>query len=199
MSSISIVIPAQNSRTDEDKRELQALIDGCAANDRRAQELLYRQYYGKMMTTCLRFNPNYDDALEALNNGFFKVFKNIGQYKGKGSFDGWVYHIVRNAAVDFVRKRLQYAETGSLDGLDADIEMVENACEQMEAAELLKLLDVLPDATRTVFNLFAVEGFSHKEIAGLLDISEGTSKWHTANARKQLQEKLKQHYPHLIK
>jgi len=161
--------------------------------------MLYLKYYGRMMTTCLRFNPNPDDALEALNNGFYNVFKNLKQYKGNGSFDGWVYHIVRNAALDFVRKRIKYIETGSLDGLDADVELVENACEQLEVNGLLKLLESLPDATRTVFNLFALEGFTHKEIAKMLEISEGTSKWHAAEARKLLQSKLIQLYPHLKK
>ncbi|MFN4913769.1 MAG: RNA polymerase sigma factor [Sphingomonadales bacterium] len=199
MSPLTIAITTHLNSDDTDDKGLSALIEGCLANDRRSQEMLYRKYYGRMMTTCLRFNPNPDDALEALNNGFYNVFKNLKQYKGNGSFDGWVYHIVRNAALDFVRKRIKYIETGSLDGLDADVELVENACEQLEVNGLLKLLESLPDATRTVFNLFALEGFTHKEIAKMLEISEGTSKWHAAEARKLLQSKLIQLYPHLKK
>jgi len=199
VSPLTIAITTHLNSDDTDDKGLSALIEGCLANDRRSQEMLYRKYYGRMMTTCLRFNPNPDDALEALNNGYYNVFKNLKQYKGNGSFDGWVYHIVRNAALDFVRKRIKYIETGSLDGLDADVELVENACEQLEVNGLLKLLESLPDATRTVFNLFALEGFTHKEIAKMLEISEVTSKWHAAEARKLLQSKLIQLYPHLKK
>jgi RNA polymerase sigma-70 factor (ECF subfamily) len=199
LSSLSVVITQQQNQTESRENELQQLIDGCKAGDRRCQEMLYRKFYGRMMTTCLRYTSNPDDALEALNNGFLKVFRNLSQYKGSGSFDGWVYNIVRNSVIDHLRKRLKYSETASLETAEAESIVTENACEQMDAAALLKLLDILPEATRTVFNLFAIEGFGHKEIGKLLGISEGTSKWHVAQARKQLQDCIKKQYPHLIK
>jgi RNA polymerase sigma factor (sigma-70 family) len=198
-NTLTITQTWQQEQSQNGDADLQALIEGCVKNDRRAQEMLYRKYYGKMMTTCLRYTYNQDDALEALNYGFFKVFKNIAQYTGKGSFDGWVYQIVRNAVLDNLRKRVKYAETASLETVEAYCVLIENAYDKMDAADLLKLLDTLPEATRMVFNLFAIEGFGHKEIGSMLGISEGTSKWHTAQARKQLQEQIKNHYPHLIK
>lgn len=170
--------------------ELEALIARCLDNDRAAQEQLYRRFYGKMMGTCLRYLSNTDDALEVLNTGFLKVFQRLGQYQGQGSFEGWVYHIIRNSIIDHLRSRVRYRETGSLEGLEEDHAVPQEALQGLYVKDLMKLLDTLPETTRLVFNMFAMDGFKHEEIANSLGISVGTSKWHVSEARRLLKSRL---------
>lgn len=168
--------------------ELELIVKGCLANDRAAQEMLYRKFYGRMMGTCMRYLGNEDDARDVLNTGFLKVFQNLKSYSGQGSFEGWVYLIIRNAIIDQIRKRVKYREE-SLDETTAETSFVEpGALEQLYAKDLLKLLYQLPETTRLVFNMFALEGFKHDEIAKTLGISSGTSKWHVSEARRILKQ-----------
>jgi RNA polymerase sigma factor (sigma-70 family) len=167
------------------------LITGCMKNDRQAQEQLYKQFYGPMTSICLRYTHNSDDAIEVLHNGFLKVYKNIHTYdSGKASLYTWIRTIIINSAIDFIRQRGKLHNTIELDkaeepSIDAD------AVQRMSAHELLKLVQKLSPATQAVFNLYVIEGFNHREIANRLGISEGTSKWHLSEARKQLQKLLK--------
>lgn len=173
--------------------ELELIVKGCLANDRAAQEMLYRKFYGRMMGTCMRYLGNEDDARDVLNTGFLKVFQNLKSYTGQGSFEGWVYLIIRNAIIDQIRKRVKYREE-SLDETTAETSFVEpGALEQLYAKDLLKLLYQLPETTRLVFNMFALEGFKHDEIANTLGISSGTSKWHVSEARRILKQCLETH------
>lgn len=166
------------------------LINGCIANNRRAQERLYKKFYGPMASICLRYTRNHEDAIEVLHNGFLKVFKNIHTYEsGRASLYTWIRTIIINSAIDFVRQRGKFQNTIELEkaeepAIDAD------AVQRMSANEVLLLVRQLSPATQTVFNLYVVEGYNHREIAGLLGISEGTSKWHLSEARKQLQKLL---------
>ncbi|MES2617281.1 MAG: RNA polymerase sigma factor [Bacteroidota bacterium] len=166
--------------------DLEQLISLCVANDRSAQEQLYKQYYGKMMGVCRRYFQNRDDAMEVLNCGFLKVYQNLKHYEQKGPFEAWIYRIIYNTIIDFIRskKTLAFQSTSDLDQLTptaSDLPL-----QKLYADDLLKLLYQLPDATRTVFNMFAIDGYKHEEIAGILNISEGTSKWHVNHARQQL-------------
>lgn len=164
------------------------IIKGCIKQDRKAQEILYKTYFGKMMATAMRYLNNQDDSIEAVNSGFLKVFQQIHQYKGQGAIEGWMYHIVRNTIVDFQRKKLKYT---AMEGVSIEESMhnsiADSITENLHAGDLLQLLNTLPEATKMVFNLFAIEGFKHQEIAKMLNISEGTSKWHVSEARKLLQ------------
>lgn len=166
------------------------LITGCISGDRRAQELLYKQFYGPMSTICLRYTRNQEDAIEVLHNGFLKVYKNIHTYDAtKASLYTWIRTIVVNSAIDFIRQRGKFynhieLEKAEEPAIDAD------AVQRMSARELLKLVQQLTPATQGVFNLYVIEGYNHREIANLLGISEGTSKWHLSEARKQLQQLL---------
>ena len=162
------------------------LIDGCVKNDRSAQEQLYKQFYGPMTSICLRYTKNEEDAIEVLHNGFLKVFKKIHTYDGsKASLYTWIRTIIVHSAIDFIRQRgklnsqveLEKAEEASIDA---------DAVQRISTRELLKLVQQLPHGAQTVFNLYIVEGYNHKEIAQLLGISEGTSKWHFSEARKKL-------------
>lgn len=166
------------------------LINGCIENDRRAQELLYRQFYGQMMAICLRYTRQEEDAIEVLHNGFMKVYRNMHTYDAnKASLYTWIRTIMVHAAIDFIRQRGKFYNNIELEkaeepAIDAD------AVQRMSARELLKLVQRLSPATQGVFNLYVIEGFNHREIANLLGISEGTSKWHLSEARKQLQKLL---------
>jgi RNA polymerase sigma factor (sigma-70 family) len=166
------------------------LVNGCINNNRRAQEQLYKQFYGAMTSICLRYTRNEEDAIEVLHNGFLKVYKNIHTYDaGKASLYTWIRTIVVNSAIDFIRQRGKFHNT--IEWEKAEEPAIEaDAVQRMSSRELLKLVQQLSPATQGVFNLYVVEGYNHREIANLLGISEGTSKWHLSEARKQLQHLL---------
>ncbi|HEY0677016.1 MAG TPA: sigma-70 family RNA polymerase sigma factor [Chitinophagaceae bacterium] len=170
------------------------LVKGCIDNDRRAQEQLYKQFYGPMASICTRYTRNQHDAIEVLHNGFLKVFKNIERFDAsKASLYTWIRTIVIHTAIDFIRQKARwYVPHGEIE--NAEVPGVEaEAIHRMSAQELLKLVQELPPATQTVFNLYVVEGYTHKEIGNLLDISDGTSKWHLSEARRQLQKLVLKH------
>ncbi|RYY41075.1 MAG: RNA polymerase sigma factor [Chitinophagaceae bacterium] len=172
------------------------LLEGCRAGNRKAQERLYRDYYRSMAALCLRYTGNDADAVEALNNGFLKVFRNIGRYDAaQGSLYTWIRTIVLHSCLDYIKVRQRQESADELeDAPEAHIPA--DAVSRMQASELLALVRRLPPATAAVFNLYVLEGCTHREIATLLDISEGTSKWHLAAARKQLQLLIQQENMH---
>ncbi|MBS1564953.1 MAG: sigma-70 family RNA polymerase sigma factor [Bacteroidetes bacterium] len=143
-----------------------------------------------MIALCIRYTRNEEDALEVLHNGFLKVYKHIGTYDaGKASLYTWIKTIIVNSAIDFIRSSQKFKNNTELkesheSGIDNE------AIQRMSATELLQLIKKLPQATQTVFNLYVVEGYNHREIAAMLGISDGTSKWHLSEARRQLQQLL---------
>ncbi len=141
-----------------------------------------------MYGVCLRYLKNQFDAEEALLNGFMKIYQHIGQYEAKGSFEGWVRRVMVNEALAFLRKKepLHLA----IDDSHIQVAGVGTADEELAEEELVKLLQSLPAGYRAVFNLYAIEGYSHKEIAEMLDITEGTSKSQLSKARAMLQRRL---------
>ena len=172
------------------------LIKGCQKNDRKAQEQVYSRFYGAMITLCLRYTKNEEDAVEVLNNGFLKVFTKIDRYDpAKGSFYTWIRTVVVNSAIDFIRsKRLSAEVMAPLNGEEAPIE--NEAIQKLAADELLTMIRSLPPTTQLVFNLYVLEGFDHKEIASLLGISDGTSRWHLSEARRILKQHIQLHPLH---
>jgi RNA polymerase sigma factor (sigma-70 family) len=141
-----------------------------------------------MMTLCLRYTKNEQDAVEVLNTGFFKVFKNIQRYEpAQASLYTWIRTIVINSCLDFIKSKQRLEQHKELDeAMDADIPA--DVVNKIRAEELLLLVRQLPPATQAVFNLYVIEGYNHKEIGKLLNISEGTSKWHLSEGRKSLQQ-----------
>ena len=136
----------------------------------------------------MRYCENRDDALDILNQGFLKVFHNLHTYDRKYELGGWIYRIVQYTAIDHVRKHLRKDRQMPKEVLDEQIEVEAGMIEKLYAEDLLQLIHKLPLTTKVVFNLFAIEGFSHKDIAKELSMSVGTSKWHVNNARKRLKE-----------
>ncbi|WP_299822028.1 sigma-70 family RNA polymerase sigma factor [uncultured Pontibacter sp.] len=164
------------------------LIAGCRKADSKAQKVLYEQYASKMYGVCLRYLKNDMDAEEALLNGFMKIYKNIDRFEAKGSFEGWIRRIMVNEALAFLRKK----EPLHLAIDDSHIQLAggTGADQDLAEGELMELLHSLPAGYRAVFNLYAIEGYSHKEIADMLGINEGTSKSQLSKARAMLQRRL---------
>lgn len=167
------------------------LVRGCSSNDRRSQELLYRQFYNPMMAVCFRYVRNREDAIEVLHTGFLKVYQNIGSFdETKSALFTWIQTIMVRTSIDFLRKK---------NPLGQAVEWTEATEPEIEAEvlinksgeEILYFLTQLSPSTATVFNLYVIEGYNHKEIARLLAISEGTSKWHLSEAKKKLATLLK--------
>ncbi len=165
------------------------LVAGCIRNDRFFQELLYRKYFNTMMHMCLRYTDDRDKAMEIVNNGFLRVFKKLDTFAFKGSLEGWIRKLVYHSLSDYFKKHSKYLQFLVLE--ERDEPQKEEALQQMYMEDILKMVDQLPPATRRVFRLYAIEGFTHVEIAKKNNISVGTSKWHLSNARKQLQHLIK--------
>ena len=140
------------------------------------------------MRMVRRYTTDDDKALEILNNGFLKVFKKIHTFRSEGSFEGWIRRIIYHSVSDYFKKESGYLKFIVLE--DAEQDTPQNALNGLYYDDLISILDELPERSRQVFNLYAVEGYSHREIAEHLEISEGTSKWHLSNARNQLKKLL---------
>ena len=165
-------------------------IAACVRNERWAQEMLYKSYYPSMMAICLRYSNNKDDALDILHEGFIKVFRHISKYQQGTSLSAWIKRIMVNTAIDFYRKRVR-RRTEDIEtayGVKSNDPDVLNF---LTVEEILECLNSLPPSYRAVFNLYIIEGYSHKEIAALLEISESTSRSNLVKARTKLKTLLK--------
>ena len=160
------------------------IVDGCLQNDRHCQELLYRMYFAKMMSMCKRYTDDRDIAMEIVNNGFLRVFKKLNTFSFKGSLEGWIRKLVYHSLSEYFKKHSKYLQFLVFE--DHDNSVNANALTNMYEEDLLKMVDTLPPATKEVFRLYAIEGFTHPEIAKQVSISVGTSKWHLAAARQKL-------------
>jgi len=170
--------------------DIDLLISGCLANERRAQEGLYRQFYGFAMTIAMRYSRDEQDAADIMTNAFIKIFKSIKNFDAsKGSLHAWTKKIIVNEGLDHIKSRSRFSEHVEVEAV-AEPGIDNTALEQMGANEIMNLVKKLPPATHAVFILYAVEGYNHREIAERLHISEGTSKWHLSEARKTLQKQL---------
>lgn len=170
------------------KSELQELIQGCIRNERNAQEKVYRLFYPRMMALVKRYIDQHVQAEEVLNNGFLRAFQKVEQYTFQGSFEGWLRKIIFHAVSDYVKQNIKYKEHIVL--VEKDEYIRKDHADQLYYRELLQLVQSLPAATRNVFNMYVMEGLSHKEIGKIVGISEGTSKWHLSEGRRMLKEKI---------
>ncbi len=177
--------------------ELEELINGCIQNERAAQEKLYKLFYSRMMGVVKRYIDHDEEAEEVLNNGFLRAFLKIGQYTFQGSFEGWLRKIVFHAVADYVKQYIKYNEKIVL--IEKDEYIHKDYADKLYYNELLEMVQALPYSTRTVFNMFVMEGYSHREIGKVLGISEGTSKWHLSEGRRMLKERIERQKLHLKK
>ncbi len=166
-------------------------IERCLKNDPQAQEALYRQYAPKMFGICLRFTRNKMEAEDILQDGFIKVFSYLKDYRNEGSLEGWIRRTIINTAINYYKKKVKRFNEMNIDKADYVNHEDETILDKLSAKELLNLIQELPDGYRMVFNLAIVEGFTHKEIGDMLNISENTSKSQLSRARNVLQTKIK--------
>lgn len=174
--------------------ELTSHVEGCTLNKRESQKVLYSSFYGYAMAICDRYTSKQDDAVEILNDGFLKIFKEIHHYKPAyadviSSFKGWLRKIMVYTAIDHYRKNYKHQMVTQLDNVVYQVATVsEDAIEKLSYEEIIRAVQELSPGYRTVFNLFVIEGLSHEEIANQLGVSIGTSKSNLSKARKQLQK-----------
>jgi RNA polymerase sigma-70 factor (ECF subfamily) len=172
---------------------LHKLVRACQESNPVAQRELYDMFKSKMFGICLRYAGNYDDAQDILQEGFMKVFEKIRQFGFKGAFEGWMRKIMVNTALE--KYRLHYRQVPVSDNIaEIEYEQESGIVADIDVAELVKIIQDLSPRYRIVFNLYALEGYSHKEISEMLKITEGTSKSNLSRARTILQEKVNKYY-----
>ncbi len=167
---------------------LQELIQGCKKQELKAQEALYRQYSKILFGICLKYSPNQVEAEDSLQDAFITIFNRIEQYEGKGSFEGWMKRITVNTVLQKYRKKKLY-DIPNEQQIEEEEDVVVDEM-NLPLDYLLRIIQELPDRYRLVFNLYVLDGYSHKEIADMLDISDGTSKSNLARARMILKKKI---------
>ncbi len=171
--------------------ELDKIIEGCIRMDRKAQKMLYDKYASSFLGICMRYANNRAEAEDVLQDGFVKIYLNIKQYNGSGSFEGWMKRVLVNTAISNYRANLKHYYHQDIDEIKKS-EIDETTIETSEFSrdDLMKIISSLPTGFRIVFNMYAIEGYKHKEIADELGIDIGTSKSQYSRAKTLLQKKL---------
>lgn len=166
----------------------EALLQGCIQNDPVAQRELYQRYSPKMLSVCYRFAHHREDAEDMLQEGFIKVFSQIHTFQNKGAFEGWIRRIMVHTCINHLKKNKKFNE--SVDLIHATSHQVreESVPSIVQAKQVVECIRILPIGYRTVLNLYAIEGYSHKEIAGMLDIEESTSRSQYTRAKQMLED-----------
>lgn len=173
-----------------DELNIQQLIAGCKKKDRKCQKGLYQCFYSYAMRMCIRYAKDKDEAIALVNDGFMRVFINIHRYEEDRPFKAWLSTIMINTSIDHYRKQIKRIEMEELNARH-EMEDKESILSHIHYEDLIKLVQKLSVAYRTVFNLFAIDGYTHEEISEMLSISVGTSKSNLFKAREQLKKMLK--------
>ena len=158
------------------------LIKGCIIGDPQMQKMLYQIYSSKMYGVCLRYSENVDDANDILQEGFIKVYKNIGKFRSEGSFEGWIRRIFINTSIEHFRKKIKHHNITEVQENTVEDDRVD-VFDSLSTKEILRAINQLSPGYKAVFNMHVIEGYSHKEIADILGITEGTSKSQLARAK----------------
>jgi RNA polymerase sigma factor (sigma-70 family) len=166
------------------------LIKRCRAGERKAQELLYKQFASKMLGVCFRYATDKMEAEDMLQNGFIKVFQKLADYRGDGSFEGWIRRIMVHSSIEYYRKHHKMMQLVDIGEAGEETSTNPLATASLEANDLLLLIQQLSPGYRIVFNLYAIEGYSHREIAAIAGITEGASKSQLSRARSILREQV---------
>ena len=173
----------------DNEKELYNLLDACRRGDRNSQTRLYKEYYAYAMGICLRYSRTREEAIEILNDGFVKIFTKLNKYTKGLPFKGWLRKVMINAAIDYFRRHEKHYHSVDISYARYE-EGSESVLDQISEKEILQAIQQLPPSYRLVFNLYAIDGFKHEEIARQLNISVGTSKSNLAVARNKLQKSL---------
>ncbi len=172
----------------EQRYTTEELIRRCKAGERKAQELLYKRFASKMLGVCLRYAGDRMEAEDMLQNGFVRVFGKIGDFRGEGSFEGWTRRIMVHSSIEYYRKHHKMLQMAQLDSSTGEPSVNPAAMANLDARDLMALIQSLSPGYRMVFNLYAIEGYSHQEIGQIMGISEGASKSQLSRARAILKE-----------
>jgi RNA polymerase sigma-70 factor (ECF subfamily) len=164
------------------------LVQRCIRKEPKAQEYLYKTFSGRMLGICSRYTDTIEEAEDIMQDAFIKIFNKIDGFKGNGSLEGWMKRIMVNTALDAFRKNKNFRHNIDIETIEYTSETHQHVLESMGAKDLLKLIKTMPRGFRTIFNLYAIEGYAHKEIADMLEISESTSKSQYSRARTYLQK-----------
>ncbi len=193
--AIALNLPTSTYTSKNNQKSLTeaALIAACLSEERWAQKELYEKHYGKMMGICLRYSNNAEDAKDIINEGYIKVFRYLHRYKVGTSLVGWIRRIMINTSIDFYRKAIRH-RTEDIEYAENTKATGEDPISNHSAQEILGLIQKLPPSYRAVFNLYAIEGYSHREVATQLGISESTSRSNLVKARTKLKVMLKNLY-----
>lgn len=168
------------------------LVSACTKGDSRAQRALFDKFAPKMLSICKRYIPNGEESEDVLQDAFVKIFQKIGDFKQEGSLEGWMRRIVVNTALDAIRKNKKWLGVAQVEAVENQASFDDNAFDNMDVNHLLQMINEMPDGYRVVFNMFAIEGYSHKEIADTLGVSENTSKSQYSRARAFLRTQIEQ-------
>lgn len=166
------------------------IIAGCFNNDPAAQRELYNRYSPKMLSVCYRFAPNREDAEDMLQEGFIKIYTQIQTFQNKGSFEGWIRRIIVHTCINFLKKHKKFNDNLCLDNAAFVPIKEETVPSIMQAKQVIECIRTLPLGYRTVLNLYAIEGYSHREISQMLDIEESTSRSQYTRAKVMLENML---------
>jgi RNA polymerase sigma-70 factor (ECF subfamily) len=164
----------------------QAIIAGCLENDAAAQRELYNQYSPKMLSICYRFSPSREDAEDMLQEAFIKVFTHIHTFQNKGSFEGWIRRIIVHTCINFLKRNRKFNENIELSEADIVHVKEETLPSMMQAKQVVECIRLLPVGYRTVLILYAIEGYSHREIGEMLEIGESTSRSQYTRSKNML-------------
>jgi len=178
------------------KSEEQLLVAGCKKNESWARKKLYELYAPAMLGVCVRYTNDYEKAKDILHEGFIRIFTKISTYSGEGSFGGWMRRIFVTTSLEFLRSDNSWRYTNIADQEEKIEDFDNSVMEKLSVEEILKCISELPKGYQLVFNLFAIEGYTHAEIAGMLNINEGTSRSQFAHARQLLQNKIQKLHIH---
>ena len=169
----------------------QELLEGCINGDKYCQRTLYEHFAPKMFGICLRYASDFHSAEDILQEGFIKVFSKLHTYRYKGELQAWIKRIFINAAIEYYRKSMKFNHFTNIQEAATIASVSDSVSQYLAQQDLLKMIQSLPIGYRTVFNLYAIEGYSHKEISKMLNIKEGTSKSQLARGRLALQKMIK--------
>lgn len=168
------------------------LVSACTKGDSRAQRALFDKFAPKMLSICKRYIPNSEESEDVLQDAFVKVFQKIGDFKQEGSLEGWMRRIVVNTALDAIRKNKKWLGIAQVETVENQVSFDDTSFDNMDVSHLLQMISDMPDGYRVVFNMFAIEGYSHREIADTLGVSENTSKSQYSRARAFLRTQIEQ-------
>ncbi len=168
------------------------LIECCLENDRKAQKLLYDKFSSRMLGVCLRYSRNIQEAEDMMSEGFVNIFTKLSSFKADGPFEGWMRKIMVNTSISQYRINLKHQYHQDVTEVNEISDNSENALEKIEARDLMKVIQQMPEGYKVIFNLCIVEGYTHKDVSEITGLSEGTSKSQLSKAKKWLKNKLEE-------